>query len=103
MVTWTRAIGAVLLLGGCESGYVAVEAMSTVDSAGVRITTIVRDTTDLPEWRLAPSPDLVITGAESGDSAALSMVGPVRWLSDGSLVVGDLSVPRLLMYDSSGR
>lgn len=103
LAAWTRGLGMVLLIAGCERGRVSEEPVSVVDSAGVRISTIHRDTADLPLWRLAPTPELVITGAESGDSAALSQVGPVRWLSGGSLVVGDLAVPRVLVYDSSGR
>jgi 6-bladed beta-propeller len=44
-----------------------------------------------------------VTGAESGDSSAFAMVGSVRWLSDGRLVVADVAASRLLVFDATGR
>ncbi len=77
--------------------------LHTVDSAGVRLTTIEMDSASLPLWRLDSAPRTVITAATTGDSTALSLVGPVRWLKDGSLVVADLGAYQLLVFDSTGR
>lgn len=44
-----------------------------------------------------------ITGATTGDSTALSLVGPVRWLANGGVVALDLDASRLVVFDSTGR
>ncbi len=45
----------------------------------------------------------VLTGASTGDSTALALIGPVRWLSDGNLVAADLGATRLAVIDADGR
>lgn len=89
------------LVAGCEPPRVA-STVAVSDSAGVRITTITVPPTDLEEWTLAPTPALVITGAESGDSAALAPVGSVRWHASGDIIIADLGASRLLVYDAAG-
>ncbi len=73
------------------------------DSAGVRLVTITSAPVELPEWRLGNEPLFTITGATTGDSTALSLVGPVRWLASGGLVALDIDASRLVVFDSTGR
>ena len=54
-------------------------------------------------WTLEAEPRLVLTGAETGDEAAFAFIGPVRFLSNGGLVLGDVASGRLIIYDSDGR
>ena len=102
LVRCTRALRMLTVLAACNGSPTTGDDLATVDSAGVRITTIARAPSTIPEWRLAPAPERVLTGAESGDSAALSFVGAVRWLADGGLVIADVGATRLLIYDSTG-
>ncbi|MBL8988305.1 MAG: hypothetical protein JNJ80_18680 [Gemmatimonadetes bacterium] len=94
------AVGAGLM-AGCEPPR-AADSVVVSDSAGLRVTTITVPPTDLEEWTLAPTPELVITGAESGDSAALAPVGSVRWDGSGDIIIADLGASRLLVYDAAG-
>ncbi len=89
-------------LAACGDTSPATGGLVTVDSAGVQIATITHEPASLPEWRLTSDTEHVITGAESGDSAALSEIGAVHWLADGGLVIADRDVPRLLLYDADG-
>jgi hypothetical protein len=56
----------------------------------------------LPTWRLAEAPVDVLDAASIGDSTAFGLMGPVRWLGDGTLVIADLGANRLQVYDSAG-
>jgi len=78
-------------------------SVQITDSAGVRLVTITSSPADLPAWRLADEPLYTITGATTGDSMALSLVGQVRWLADGGVVALDLEGSRLVVFDSTGR
>ena len=92
-----------LLILACGGNQASDGRIEIGDSAGVRITTISAMPESLPEWTLAPAPSRVLTGAETGDETAFAFVGPVRFLSNGGLVVGDVASSRLLIYDASGR
>jgi hypothetical protein len=72
------------------------------DSADIRIVEVLAEPSSLPQWTLDSLPLRVLTGAETGDSAAFALVGSVRWLPDGGLVVGDVASSRLLVYDANG-
>jgi hypothetical protein len=77
--------------------------LSTTDSAGVRITTIgAASVQAMPEWRLAETPDHVFDAATTADSTAFALIGPVRLLSGGTVVIADLGANRLHVYDSAG-
>ena len=98
-----------LLLGACDGADrahgtdgAATPAVAVIDSAGVRMVTITGAPDELPVWRLAPEPLHVVTGASTGDSAAFSFVGPVRWLADGGLVVADHDAAQLFLFDATG-
>jgi hypothetical protein len=69
----------------------------------VRITTITAPPESLPVWTLEPEPRRVLTGAETGDETAFAFIGPVRFLSGGGLVLGDVASARLIIYDKDGR
>lgn len=98
-----------LVFAGCaadrtDASPVATAPSATVaDSAGVRIVTINGAAEDLPEWRLADQPLYTIDGASTGDSTALSRVGPVQWLASGGLVLHDPETSRLLVFEADGR
>lgn len=101
-------IGALLLTltacsGGERSGDRDDATVAVADSAGVRVVTITSAPAQLPEWRLDDAPLFTITGETTGDSTALSLVGAVRWLTDGGLVAHDLDGSRLLVFDAAGR
>lgn len=97
-----------LLIGVMLGAACSREASSTVstisrDSAGVRIVDVLIDPESLPQWSLDSAPVRVLTGAETGDETAFAFIGPVRFLSNGGLVVGDVASGRLLIYDNAGR
>jgi hypothetical protein len=102
-----RATAFLLALTACASddrvARGADPSVQIADSAGVRTVTITSAPTDLPEWRLADEPLYTITGATTGDSTSLSLVGPVRWLTNGGVVALDLDASRLVVFDSTGR
>lgn len=87
---------------GCRSSESSALLTSTVDSAGVRITTVQASPSALVEWALDTISRLTVTGAGTGDSAAFSHVGSARWLNDGRIVVADAGAERLLLFDSTG-
>ncbi|MGH7695797.1 MAG: 6-bladed beta-propeller [Gemmatimonadaceae bacterium] len=103
MIRATPLAVAFLILANCRANDSKDSASTTVDSAGVRITTINASPSALDEWALAPATDLTLTGAETGDSAAFAYVGASRWLSDGRIVVVDAEARRLLLFDDKGR
>lgn len=89
---------------GAERRPVATAPTATVaDSAGVRLVTISGAPEELPVWCLAAAPLLTIDGGTTGDSTALSRVGPVMWLASGGLVVHDPETSRLLVFEADGR
>lgn len=92
----------VLWVSGCDR---TTSEVSTVarDSAGVRIVDVQIEPESLPYWALDSTPVRALTGAESGDETAFAFIGPVRFLSSGGLVVGDIASSRLLIYDAAGR
>ena len=94
---------AFVILANCRASDSKDPASTTVDSAGIRITTINTPPSALDEWTLAPTSDLTLTGAETGDSAAFAHIGSVRWLNDGRIVVVDAAANRLLLFDASGK
>ncbi len=94
-----------LALVGCAGGEGparAANAIEVTDSAGVRLTTIVAAPEAMPTWRLEAQPRVTVTGATIGDSTALSLVGPARWLGDGGFVALDLDNQQLVVFDSAG-
>lgn len=97
------AIGAASLAVACGNASRRDAGITTTDSAGLRITTVTEAAVrQLPEWRLAETPDHVFDAAATGDSTALALVGAVRWLGNGTLVIADLGGLRLHVYDSTG-
>jgi hypothetical protein len=104
VVKWFSSLLICCVLGAACSA----DASSTVttiarDFAGVRIVDVRIEPESLPQWTLDSVPVRVLTGAETGDETAFAFVGPVRWLSNGGLVVGDVASSRLLAYDTAGR
>ncbi len=94
---------AVLATLACARNELTASQIEVIDSAGVRITTITVSPESLPVWTLETEPRRVLTGAETGDETAFAFIGPVRFLSNGSLVVGDVAAGRLIHYDAQGR
>ena len=86
----------------CAQNELPASQLEVADSAGVRITTITAAPESLPVWTLEPEPRRVLTGAETGDETAFAFIGPVRFLSNGALVVGDVASGRLIIYDAQG-
>lgn len=89
-------------LASCDGPAGVADALQHVDSVGVRLTTIAQDPDSLPTWQLAANAEYVLTGSNIGDSTALSLVGDVRWLSDGGIVAADPNDARLLIFGASG-
>jgi hypothetical protein len=100
MTSWRQL--SVLVLAACGGGENAPTMMQVVDSAGLRIATATAPPAAVPEWRLAATPLLTLSGTGPADSAAFALVGPVRWLAGGQIVVADIGASRLLVFDSSG-
>lgn len=101
-----RQLLAVLLItlsASCRRADWTDTIVTTVDSAGIRITTIIASAAVLPEWALAPSPGLTLADAATGDSTAFTHISAARWLRDGRIVVADAAARRLLLFDSAGR
>ena len=92
-----------LAMLGCGPNDISASQLEITDSAGLRLTTITAPPESLPEWTLESVPLRVLTGAETGDETSFAFVGPVRFLSSGGLVVGDVASGRLLIYDATGR
>ncbi len=93
---------ALFILASCQRSDPTDRPITIVDSAGVRITTINLSPSALDEWTLAPTSDLTLTSAETGDSSAFARIGSARWLSDGRIVVVDAEARRLLLFDAKG-
>ena len=87
---------------GCDSGTPEVTTIAS-DSAGVRIVDVVVQPESVPQWTLDSVPVRVLNGMETGDETAFAFIGPVRFLPDGGLVIGDVASSRLLIYDADGR
>jgi len=73
------------------------------DSAGVRIVDVTLDPSSVPQWTLDSVPVLQLSGMETGDETAFALVGPVRFLPNGGLVIGDVASSRLLIFDANSR
>jgi hypothetical protein len=96
-------IGAFFCVIGCGDAPRRPAGITTTDSAGIRLTTVAEAVVrTLPEWRLAETPLRTFDAASTGDSAAFASIGPVRWLSDGTIVIADLGANQLQVYDSTG-
>ena len=96
-------IGGASLVVACGDAHPGDAGLTTVDSAGLRITTVTEAATrQLAEWRPAEGPDQVFDASSAGDSTAFALVGAVRWLQSGALVIADLGGLRLHVYDSTG-
>jgi hypothetical protein len=93
---------AVLATLACAKNALSASPLEVIDSAGVRITTITASPESLPVWTLETEPRRVFTGAETGDETAFAFIGPVKFLSNGSLVIGDVASGRLIIYDAQG-
>ena len=87
----------------CGTDVMRESPLSVVDSAGVQIASIGVPPSSLPVWTLAPTAELVLNEAETGDSTAFAQVGPVRWLSNDGLAIADVASQRVLLYDAAGR
>src|SRR5688572_3370933 len=72
------------------------------DSAGVHVVDVLVEPESLPQWSLESAPVREMNGEETGDETAFAFIGPVRFLSDGGLVVADVASSRLLIYDGNG-
>jgi hypothetical protein len=95
-------IGAASFALACGNASRGDAGITTTDSAGIRITTVSEPVRPLPEWRLAEPPDHVFDAATTRDATALALIGAVRWLRNGSLVIADVGGLRLQVYDSAG-
>jgi hypothetical protein len=97
-----------LLLGACGDADSASDAprraraVDARDSAGITLRTIAADPTALPVWTLANEPVFVVNSASTGDSTALSLVGPARLLADGGGVLLDVELRQLVVFDATG-
>lgn len=98
-----RRLAFLLLIPACTRNEVSDTRVATVDSGGIRVTSITAPPSALPQWTLDPVPRRVMTGGETGDETAFAFVGPVRFLSTGGLVIADGASSRLLLYDANGR
>jgi hypothetical protein len=96
-------LGAAAFAVACSNTPRGDAGATTTDSAGIRITTVSEAAVrSLPEWRLAEPPENVFDAATTGDSTAFALIGSVRWLGNGAVVVTDLGGTRLHVYDSTG-
>jgi hypothetical protein len=95
----------IVSVSGVACGRDAGSTVTTIarDSAGVRIVEVLIEPESLPQWSLDSVPVRVLTGAETGDETAFAFIGPVRFLSSGGLVVGDVASGRLVIYDNAGQ
>jgi hypothetical protein len=97
------AVAAAHFIVACGNTAPRDDGLTTRDSAGVRITIVSQEAVrTLPEWRLAETPEYVFDAASTGDSTAFALMGPVRWLNDGTIVIADLGGNRVQVYDSAG-
>jgi hypothetical protein len=96
------AFAAGLTTAACGQNELPAPQLETADSSGIRITTITAAPDSVSVWTLEAEPRRVLTGAETGDEAAFAFVGPVKFLSNGGLVVGDVASGRLIIYDAQG-
>jgi hypothetical protein len=87
----------------CGPNEIPAAQLEVSDSAGVRITTITATPKSLTVWTLEPEPRRLLTGAETGDETAFAFIGPVKFLSNGGLVLGDVASGRLILYDAQGK
>lgn len=99
----SSVFAAALATLACGRSEIATPQLNTVDSAGVRITTITAAPESVAVWTLEAEPRRVLTGAETGDETAFAFIGPVRFLSNGGLVLGDVASSRLILYDAQGK
>lgn len=104
---WLKLFRSLTLAAGlatfaCGRNEIPTPQPSVTDSAGVRITTTTATPESLPVWTLETEPRRVLTGMETGDETAFAFLGPVRFLSNGGLVVGDVASSRLIVYDAPG-
>jgi hypothetical protein len=86
----------------CVPNDLPAPQLSVTDSAGIHITTITALPESLPVWTLEAEPRRVLTGKETGDEGAFAFIGPVRFLSNGGLALGDVASSRLIIYDAQG-
>jgi hypothetical protein len=103
-LTLLRRVGftAVLATLACAKNELTASQLEVVDSAGVRITSITVAPESLPVWTLDTEPRHVLTGAETGDETAFAFIGPVKFLANGGMVIGDVASGRLIVYDARG-
>lgn len=105
---WFKLFRSLTLASGlatlaCGRNEIPAPEVGVTDSAGVRITTITATPESLPVWTLETEPRRVLTGTDTGDETAFAFIGPVRFFSNGGLVVGDVASSRLILYDPQGR
>ncbi|MBC7897155.1 MAG: 6-bladed beta-propeller [Cytophagaceae bacterium] len=90
----------IALLCACAAEPPATKDLTTtVDSAGVRITTIAMAPGDVPRWTVDSVPALTL---ESPDSTGFVYISAARWLGDGRLLVADARQLGIYIYDASG-
>ena len=99
-----RSIGLLTALTtiACGRNELPASQVETTDSAGIRITTVTAVPESLPVWTLENEPRRVLSGQETGDETAFAFIGPVRFLSNGELVIGDVASGRVILYDAQG-
>jgi hypothetical protein len=97
----TRLLSALLvILCACTSEPAERgNGISTVDSAGVHITTIAMAPRDVPRWTVDSVPGLTL---ESPDSAGFVYISAAHWLGDGRLLVADARQLGIYIYDAAG-
>ena len=95
------------LSAACESSPADSDTVRT-DSAGIPIVESVRPQWEEGDgWTIAAEPELAIgagvTGGDDPDNPPFGRIREVSVLSDGSLVVGDISTSEVMVFDTLGR
>ncbi|MGQ0648905.1 MAG: 6-bladed beta-propeller [Gemmatimonadaceae bacterium] len=87
-------------VAACRSDAGPDVALTTVDSAGIAITTITSTIASVPAWEVDTRARVTL---ESPDSTGFVYVSAAHWVSAGRLLVADARQRRLYLYDSAGR
>jgi hypothetical protein len=98
----SSVVATALTILACSQNDIPAPQITVSDSTGIRLTTITVAPDSVPVWTLEPEPRRLLTGAETGDETAFAFIGPVRFLSNGALVLGDVASSRLIIYDAQG-
>jgi hypothetical protein len=91
---------AAALCAACTPDATALQPFVERDSAGISILQNSSEEGDLPLYRVADEPRLVIGGSHRDDQVELYRVGRPRWLSDGGIMFTNFL--DLLWFDADG-